>query len=324
MNGELAAAEAEAALQAEELEFRADDGARLQLYRWRPQQAVKASLLIVHGISEHGGRYDEMAARLAAQGYAVYAHDQPGHGRTAPDRSALGFVAARGGWRQLLGDIDALLRFIADEQPRSPRFLFGHSMGSFLAQHYAIESGARLSGLILTGSDHRTDPLPRLGQVLADAIIVAQGPTHRSQLLDYLSTGLLQFGLKGRRNRFDWLNRDPREVDRYIADPYCGITPAVSLWRDVYQGLRFISRRRHQARLPQRLPILLLAGTADQLSRGGRRVRQLAQAYRRQGLEQVELRLYPGARHELHRELNREEVFADLGGWLERQVSAQP
>lgn len=310
-------------MQAEAVEFRADDGAFLRLHRWRPQRPPRASLLIVHGISDHSGRYAELAARLAAGGYLVYAHDQRGHGRTADAVSALGFVAAEGGWRRLLDDIDALLRLIAAEQPQLPRFLLGHSMGSFLARHYAAEAGAQLGGLILSATDHRTDPLPRLGQILAAAIIAVRGPAHRSRLLDYLSTGLFQFGVKGRRTRYDWLNRDPREVDSYIADPYCGTTPSVSLWRDVYEGLWHISRRRQQERLSKRLPILLLAGSDDQLSRGGRRVRQLAQAYRRQGLEQVELRLYPGARHELHREINREEVFADIAGWLDHQLPAQ-
>ena len=305
--------------------FTVDDGQPLHVYRWLPASAPRGALLAVHGISEHAARYDALAQRLTAAGYAVYAHDQRGHGRTAAEHPELGFVAARHGWQRLLADIQALNRHLGEAHPGLPRVLYGHSMGSLLGQEAAIEHGDSWDALVLQASNHRPDLLPVLGAAAAQLLAVLFGPRHRSRALDFLTIGVLRYRLRSRRTYYDWLNRDPAEVDAYISDSRCGFSPAVSLWRDVYAASRRIADPRRQARLPPQLPVLLLVGAADGLSDGGLRVRRLAECYRKQGMQSVALRVYPGARHELHREINREEVFADLAAWLDQHCTlAEP
>lgn len=300
-----------------------DDGASLQVYEWLPEGRPRAAVQIVHGISERAARYDEVARALTAAGCAVYAHDQRGHGLTA-EPETLGYVAASGGWRRLLDDILAVHCHIAERQPEQRHILIGHSMGSMLAQQFAIEQGALLDGLVLSGTTFRTDPLPAIGSALADLIVRLRGPAYRSTLLDFLSTGVLRLAIRNRRTPCDWLSRDPAVVDAYIADPLCGGVPSVALWGEVYRGLRFIARREQQARIPRSLPILLLAGGADPLSIGGKAVQRLAERYRALGIADVRCVIYPGARHEVFNEINRQQVYDDLRDWLDLQLAPAP
>lgn len=299
----------------------ADDDRSLQLYCWLPQAAPRATIQLIHGISEHAARYHELATVLAEAGYAVYAHDQRGHGRTAESSTALGYVAPSGGWHRLLGDVMTVYCHLSERHPNLPRILLGHSMGSLLAQHFAIEHGALLDGLVLSATTFRTDPLPAFGAWLASQMIRWRGASHRSVLLDFLTVGVLRLMVRKRRTPFDWLSRDPAVVDAYIADPLCGNVPSVALWHAVYEGVRFIARREHQARIPRFLPILLLAGGADPLSGGGRSVSRLAERYRSLGIADVTCRIYPGARHEIFNEINRSEVHADLLDWLDLRLN---
>lgn len=298
-----------------------DDGCSLQLYCWLPQTPPRATIQLIHGISEHAARYDALAAVLVDAGYAVYAHDQRGHGQTADSADALGFVAPTGGWRRLLDDVMAVYCHISEQQPNQQRILLGHSMGSLLAQQFAIENGALLDGLVLSATTYRTDPLPAFGQWLAGQMIRWRGAPYRSKLLDFLTVGALRLTIRKRRTIFDWLSRDPAVIDAYMADPLCGGLPSVALWRDVYNGVRFVAQREQQAKIPRTLPILLLAGSGDPLSGGGRGVSRLAERYRSLGIADVACRIYPGARHEVFNEINRSEVYSDLLDWLDLRLS---
>ena len=173
--------------------------------------------------------------------------------------------------------------------------------------------------VVITSVDR--DDLPDFGAWLASQMIRWRGASHRSVLLDFLTVGVLRLMVRKRRTPFDWLSRDPAVVDAYIADPLCGNVPSVALWRAVYEGVRFIARREHQARIPRFLPILLLAGGADPLSGGGRSVSRLAERYRSLGIADVTCRIYPGARHEIFNEINRSEVHADLLDWLDLRLN---
>jgi len=310
-------------MEQQHFELTTSDGQRLFVRQWLPPAPV-ATAQILHGIAEHGGRYDHLARRLAAAGFAVYAHDQRGHGRTAGDRSRAGFVAASGGAERLIADAHLVRQHIRARHAGLPHALIGHSMGSLLAQRYAIEHGNELNALALSATDFRPDPMPRLGRRLANTLARLYGPEHRSALLDFLALGRVRRKLPNQRTRYDWLSRDQSIVDAYIADPLCGFVPTVALWRDVFDVVIFNGRRHNQARVPKTLPILLMVGEMDMLSGGGRHVRQLAQRYRALGIADVTLRTYPEARHEIFNELNRDEICGELLRWLRDRLGLEP
>src|SRR5262249_11732277 len=142
---------------------------------------------IVHGMAEHGARYARLAAALTEVGYAVYAGDLRGHGRSARTPEDLGFFAARDGWARCLDDIWQVNRRIVAEHPGAPIILLGHSMGSFLAQHLIGMHGDRLAGVVLSGTSGKPSALAVAGRLIARLERLRLGGRSRSALLQSLA-----------------------------------------------------------------------------------------------------------------------------------------
>jgi alpha-beta hydrolase superfamily lysophospholipase len=299
----------------------AADGLALFVYRWLPESPPKAVVQIAHGLAEHAARYQRLAVTLTAAGYAVYADDHRGHGRTAPTPADLGFFAERDGWRKAIDDLWRLNRRIAADHPGLPIVLIGHSMGSFMAQQLMAEHGDAFAGVVLSGSSGKPPPLAVAGRLMARIERWRLGPRGRSPLIHALSFSAFNKGFAPARTAADWLSRDPAEVDKYVADPLCGFVATVQLWIDLLDALAALARPALQARIPKRLPIHVIAGARDPVSANTKGLEQLLAAYRAQGLERVTHRFYAEARHELFNETNRDDVIRDLVAWLERVVA---
>jgi alpha-beta hydrolase superfamily lysophospholipase len=297
----------------DELEFRDDDGVDVFYRRWLPPGKPQLCVLIAHGMSEHSGRYDRVATLLQSRGDAVYALDHRGHGHTAASTGA--GKAGPSGMDGVLADIDRLAEIARADLGAVPTVLFGHSMGSLLAQAYAERRGGSLAGLALSGSPGADGALLETAQAIRQAV--------DSGLADQPFTGLASFnaGLEPARTPFDWLSRDPAEVDAYVADPFCG--DALPMTHGFVADLMAMAARAMEpaaiAQIPVGLPVLLLTGEADPVSNGGANVRTLEQRLRQAGLA-VDAIYYPGARHEVLNEVNRDDVHRDLLGWLDRRV----
>jgi alpha-beta hydrolase superfamily lysophospholipase len=295
----------------------AADGVTLFVYRWLPAAPPKAVVQIAHGLAEHAGRYARLAAALNAAGYAVYAGDHRGHGRTARTSAELGIFADSGGWRKCQDDLWQLNRRIAADLPGLPIVLIGHSMGSFMVQQFICEHGDALAGAVLSASNGKPAPLAAAGRLIARIERLRLGRLGKSALIHALAFSALNKPFAPARTPFDWLSRDAAEVDKYIADPRCGFQAAVQLWIDLLDALAAIADRARQARIPQGLPILVIAGMRDPVSQNTKGLAQLLAAYRAAGLARVAHRFYPEARHELFNEVNRDEVTRDTIAWLD-------
>lgn len=300
---------------AEEIRLlQAVDHVRVVYRRWLPDDDTRAVLQVVHGASEHSGRYGRLAAALTGRGIAVYAMDLRGHGRTA-ESSGVGRYGGSG-VDTVLHDVAGLNRVIADEHPGVPRFLLGHSMGSIVALAAAERQGAELAGLVLSG------PLgvnPELGDAVTalEAAVAAGGG---DQPVDVL--GPMNRAFQYARTPYDWLSRDPAEVDAYIGDPLSGddIPLTVAYLAEMFGLSVRAATAEGVAQLPEDLPVLLLSGQRDPV--GGEEASQvnaLAGLMRDRGID-VEQHVYPDARHEVVNETNRDEVTADLLGWLEARL----
>jgi alpha-beta hydrolase superfamily lysophospholipase len=296
------------------------DGIPIFVRCWETTHAPRAVVQIAHGLAEHSGRYESLAKALNAAGYAVYAHDHRGHGRTAATPDELGFFAETDGWRKCLDDLARVQQRIRDDHPGVPIVLFGHSMGSFLARAYASGRGETLAGMVLCATDGRPSLLARAGRLVARLERLRLGPRGRSRLIYALSFGSFNKAFAPNRTRFDWLSRDPAAVDAYAADPLCGFYATVQLWVDLLDAFDDLARSFRVSRIPKQLPIYVVTGTRDPVSANGRGVRQLLRDYREAGLQRVEQRFYRDARHELFHETNRDEVTRDLIAWLDKIV----
>lgn len=287
---------------------------------WQPQGKPRACVQIVHSMSEHGGRYAQFARALNREGYAVYAQDLPGHGRTARAPDELGHFADSHGWRFALQSIRAVQVEIRERHAGLPLVYFGHSMGALLGQDYIVHHGRDLAACVLTATTGRTGPMRAIGRGLMRAEIAWAGVRHRSRLAEKLSSGTFNRRFKPNRTAFDWLSRDTEEVDRYISDPHCGFRPSAGLWSELLAASARLCEPARLARIPRALPILLAAGTADPTVAGGRGTSILERAYFGAGLRDVTLRLYPDARHDLLHDTCRDQVTANVVEWLHSRV----
>ncbi|TQN42426.1 alpha-beta hydrolase superfamily lysophospholipase [Blastococcus colisei] len=292
------------------------DGSRVHYRRWLPDGDVRGTVHVVHGASEHSGRYSRLAGALTARGLAVYAMDLRGHGRTA-ESTGIGRFGGPG-VDAVLGDIEALHLVMDDRHPEVPRVLLGHSMGSVIALAGAERNGADLAGLVLSGPIGVAPHLAASVDALEEAVAAGAG----DHALDAL--GAFNASFEPARTRYDWLSRDPAEVDAYIADPLCG--DEMPLTAAYAAGVFALAVRAATpdavAALPAGLPVLLLSGELDPV--GGAdavQVTALAQLFAARGLA-VEQHVYPEARHEVFNEINRDEVVGDLLAWLEQRVPA--
>ncbi len=297
-------------------------GEQIHVYRWEPDGPVKGVVQVSHGISEHAGRYERFAKALNAAGYAVYASDHRGHGQTAAASGHVGVFAPADGWKAVVADLASLTKRIHADHPDLPVFLFGHSMGSIIARTYAVTHGHEIDGLVLSGAARHPGIDGQVGRAFAVVEARLRGRGTPSPFLDWLALGKNNKRVDSPRNKFDWLSRDSAEVDKYIADPFCGGVASTGLLQDMVIGLTAAYDDKNVGLVRKDLPILLVAGQEDPVGAYGKGPTMTAAQYRKAGVKDVTLTLYPGARHELVNETNRDAVTADILAWLDAHLPA--
>jgi len=300
-----------------EFRFTASDGVRLLGRRWLTDGRPRAVVQIAHGLAEHSARYARLAAQLNAAGYAVYASDLRGHGGSC-DPADLGHFADTDGWAKASSDLWTLNRQIAAEQPGVPIVFLGHSLGSFLVRQFMAERSPALAGVVLSGSNGKPPPIAALGRLIARAERLRLGKRGKSRLIFQMWFGEFNKPFKPARTEFDWLSRDPAEVDAYVADQLCGFPFTTQLAIDVLDALPFLSSPTSLARIRKDLPLYIFSGERDPV---GANIHGLIDALKAAGFKRLTTRIYPGARHETLNETNREEVTRDLIAWLDDVVS---
>jgi alpha-beta hydrolase superfamily lysophospholipase len=315
--------------------FESGGGTRLFLRRWAGKRAPRAVLHIVHGMAEHSLRYDRFARRLCRGGIEVWAADQRGHGKTA-DLSVnkagkgglLGHCDDVDGIPAVQDDIRRINRAIKEAHPDLPLFLMGHSWGSFEVQYYLEDEGAAsadsgeclIDGCILSGTRGPDGVKIKAGAFVLALVSVLVGPRYGSRLSHALSDGPFNRAFKPNRTAFDWLSRDEKEVDAYVADPVSGMLCSSGFYRDLGALLKAIHEKDRMAAIRKDIPVYVLAGNSDPVGDMGNSPTALVAAYRSLGIKDLEFVLYPGARHEMLNETNREEATGDLIAWLDKHI----
>jgi alpha-beta hydrolase superfamily lysophospholipase len=301
---------------ASEFAFRADDGVRLLGRRWRPKGRSRAVVQIAHGLAEHSARSPRFAAALNSAGYAVYASDHRGHGPSAA-AADLGHFADEKGWDKAVGDLWTFNRVIAAEEPDVRVVFLGHSMGSFLGRQFVADHSDALAGAAYSGSNGAPPRIAAAGRVIARIERLRQGKRGKSKLLNQMMFGDYNKPFKPARTEFDWLSRDPAEVDAYIADPLCGFPFTDQLAIDLLDALPALSAPEIFTRIRKYMPVYVFSGEHDPV---GTNIQGLIDMLRGSGFARLTTRIYPGARHETLNELNRDQVTRDFVAWLDEAV----
>lgn len=293
-----------------------EDGHRIAVNMWPAQGEAQGVLIWLHGMAEHGGRYAPLAEVLNAAGWHLYCPDHRGHGASVADGELRGHFADKEGWARVLADVAQLQRTVAERHGKLPLVLAGHSMGSFIALAYAQQHGSSLDGLILCGSDYKTPWLWKLALLPVKMARLRRGVQGTSALISTLTFDSFAKKIPHRRTAFDWLSRDPAEVDKYMADPWCGHDCTTQLWHDLIGAMATIDARASMKKLPRSLPALLIGGDSDPMSDNGKGMPALYKALHKAGLADLTFGQFVGARHEILNDLCRDDVTEEISTWL--------
>lgn len=266
-------------------------------------QTPDAVVVIAHGMVEHPGRYDDLAIFLNQHGIAVYGIYHIGHGE---DATVLNHMGA-GEFDRCISNLHELVQLVRT-QTTAPVILLGHSMGSFMSQLY-ITRYQDLDGLILSGST-KANLMAKAGSVLARVMYaLSHDRTKPSPFMNAMAFGAYNKAFSNPRTDFDWLSRDEKQVDKYVADPYCGGICSIGFFKNLTVGMTAMGKKKYIQNIDPSLPIYIQGGSMDPVSDMGKGLYKLKKQYDELSIKRTELTVYEGARHEIFNECNREEVY---------------
>ena len=293
---------------------------QIHAIEWIPEGEVRGVLQIAHGMVEFIDRYDRYATFMASQGFFVVGNDHLGHGKSVTDESQLGYFAKHDGNFCVLGDIKQLMDDTKEKHPDVPYFLLGHSMGSFLARQFIEKYGEGLNGAIIMGTGYQPNSTLDLGIALTAVFQQARGGHYRSSTINNTALGSYNKSFEPARTKNDWLTRDEAIVDAYEANPLNQFMFTVNGYYNMFRGMRYCQRQENLDKIDKDLPIMVVSGGNDPVGEFGKGPRMVAEAYKKTGIKDVTLKLYPDDRHEILNELDKETVDQDLLKWMEAHM----
>ena len=306
-----------------EFDFLSADGeTRIHTVSWMPEGNVRAVLQLCHGMTEHIERYESFAEYMTGKGFYVVGHDHLGHGQSVQSEEKLGFFHERDGNRCLIEDIHQVRKAVQETNPDFPYFILGHSMGSFLVRQYLTEYGEGLDGAVLVGTGHHALPTLLFGQAICAVMAKFKGWEHRSEFVTRVAMGSYNKHFEQKTGN-EWLTRDETVVEAYNKDPLCGFTFTLNAYYFMFQGMKKLMRPSSLKKIPVNLPILFVSGRKDPVGNMGKSVIKVYDAYQKNQIQDVRIKLYKDDRHEILNELDRDVVYDDIYRWMEKRFGVR-
>lgn len=299
-----------------EFQIPSSDGiSKLHVVLWEPDGPVKGVFQIAHGMIDHIMRYEPFAVFLAENGYKVIGHDHLGHGKTAR-AGRLGYFADKDGHICLIKDMHRVFAWMKHKNPELPYYMMGHSMGSYFLRRYLTLYGRELSGAVLMGIGDQSLLVATVGKLLSTILGAVKGKLFRSRLMHQLVIGKFCCFFYPVKTENDWLSRDEEAVKRYCQDRYCNFYFTCGAYQDFFNIMLDLKLGRQVQQLPYQLPILIMSGTKDPVGEFGKGAKRIYERYKKAGIQDVQLFLYPDHRHELLNETDKTEIYQDILNWL--------
>ncbi len=293
---------------------------QIHAIEWIPEGEIRGILQISHGMVEFIDRYDRYASFMASQGFYVVGNDHLGHGKSVTDESQYGYFAKHNGNFCVLGDMQQLRVNTQKKYPDIPYFILGHSMGSFYARQFIEKYGAGLKGAIIMGTGYQPIPTLDLAIGLTAVFQQSRGGHYRSSTINNMALGSYNEKFEPGRTKNDWLTKDEAIVDAYEANPLNQFMFTVNGYYNLFRGMRYCERQENLDKIPKTLPVLVVSGAEDPVGEFGKGPRMVAQSYQKTGLLDVTLKLFPGDRHEILNELDKEAVDQYILEWIETRM----
>ncbi len=294
---------------AEEFEVKLKDGMVMKGYFWPAQQAKK-NFVFITGMNEHVSRYDEMFLYFNSLGINVYGLDALGQGRNAPSVEEQELWPEDGFMKNVEGVHETIL---LAKKNGLPTVQGGHSMGSFITQGRLENYPLDTEKTILIGCNGGQKTLMKMGYALSKMIVHKSNWNKPSPLLDKMSLGAYSKSVKNRKSDLDWLSYDEENLKSYAADPYCGHQNSGGFWREFLKGVSGLWTKKNLSKISKDERVYITAGAEDPVGQNGKGPTWLAETYKKLGMKDVELKIYPKMRHEIHNETDKKTVWEDIG-----------
>ena len=285
-----------------------------------PDTEPRAIVQIIHGIAEYIDRYDEFMSFLADNGIIAVGTDHLGHGKSIESEEQTGFFAYENGWDYAVRDEEVLRLAMHENYPELPIIVFGHSMGSFMTRTLLIRYPDAFNAAIISGTGNQGSALVNGGLFMGNLVTGLKGAHHYSKFLNNLAFGSYNKIYENPKTEYDWLSRDEANVQKYIDDPLCGFIPTCSLFRDMMTGVKFITNKKNLTAMNKDMPVYFMSGDMDPVGECGKGVQKAYNNFLEAGMKDVSIKLYPGGRHEMLNEINKDEVYSDILTWLGSKI----
>ena len=285
-----------------------------------PDAEPRAIVQIIHGIAEYIDRYDEFMSFLADNGIIAVGTDHLGHGKSIESDEQTGFFAYDNGWDYVVRDEEVLRLAMHENYPELPIIVFGHSMGSFMTRTLLIRYPDAFNAAIISGTGNQGAALVNGGLIMGNLVTGLKGAHHYSKFLNNLAFGSYNKIYDNPKTEYDWLSRDEANVQKYIDDPLCGFIPSCSLFRDMMTGVKFITNKKNLTAMNKNMPVYFMSGDMDPVGECGKGVQKAYNNFLEAGMKDVSIKLYPGGRHEMLNEINKDEVYTDILAWLDSKI----
>lgn len=296
----------------ERIELNTFDNKKLSVNVWNKVKAVKACVVIAHGMAEHPDRYDDFAKFLNSKGYAVFAGEHRGHRNSAVNK--VNGLVDGDSWNQTINDIDTLVDYVK-ETYKKEAVLIGHSYGSFLSQCYLERHSDKLTGCVLSGTAYIKSGLISAGYAIATIQKAIFGADKTGKLINKMSFGAYNKPFVSQGQEFAWLSRDTEQVAKYEADKDCGYALSIGYYHSFFKGVLNMYGKDIE-NIRKDFPIMIAVGSEDPVSNKSVLAVKLYDFYKNLGLNPV-FKIYEGARHEILNEINNQEVYKDFGDFID-------
>lgn len=292
----------------------------IKAWQWAPdnEEDVKAVLQIHHGMAEHCGRYKACIKAFTDMGYAVFMNDMINHGKSNHNKELLGYFGDKDGYKDIIADAKAVMDIAKKEYPDKPYIISGHSMGSLIMRCFINEYGCCFDGAVFIGTSG-SNPLANVSIALTSVIAKLKGSTYKSDFLKKVGFGAYDKPFEHRTD-YDWGTRDSSSVDDYQADEYCGYTFSTAGYKDLAKLVIDCNTDEWARRINKDMPVLLISGSMDPVGNYEKGVKEVYERLKKTGHTNVDIKLYPEARHEILNELNKEEVYDYINNFIEKNV----
>lgn len=308
-------------MKTEQFLFSGCGAAQLHAAVWQPEAEAKAVLQIAHGMTEHMGRYEGLAADLCSQGIAVAGFDLRGHGRNSgnPEIASCG----EGGWVASIEDMRLFFGELQHRFPGIPRYMLGFSLGSFLLREYLGYYPDDVAGAIIAGTGHEPGWLLSILMALVKREMKKSGFDGTTALVRQLSFGTYNQGFKPNRTEADWLCGDEAALDAYLSDPLVRRQISAGLFRELLGSMKRTGKAESYAAWNKDMPVLLLYGTDDPVGKSGKGVMGLYGMLQQAGLRNLGCQQFSDARHDIFHEESggtAETVRHCIADWLAERI----